>query len=42
MFTAFFNNIPVILWRSVLIGGENRGSRRKPSTYRKSLTNSIT
>ena len=36
---ATFNNISVILWWSVLIGGGNRSTQRKPPTCRKSLTN---
>ena len=35
VFNATFNNVPVISWLSVLFGG---GNRRKPTTYRKSLT----
>ena len=38
---ATFNNISVISWRSVFIGGGNRSTRRKPLTCRKSLTNFI-
>ena len=41
-FNATFNNISVISWDSVLIGGGNRTSQRKPPTYCKSLTNFIT
>ena len=36
------NNISVILWWSVFIGGGNQGTRRIPPTCRKSLTNFIT
>ena len=36
VFNATFNNISVISWRSISIGG---GNRRKPPTCRKSLTN---
>ena len=39
VFNATFNNISVISWQSVFIGG---GNRRKPPTCRKSLTNFIT
>ena len=42
VFNATFNNISVISWRSIIIGGGNRSTRRKPSTCRKSLTNFIT
>ena len=41
VFNATFNNISVISWRSVFIGGGNRRIRRKPPTCRKSLTNVI-
>jgi hypothetical protein len=41
-FNTTFNNISVISWQSVFIGGENRSARRKPLTCRKSLTNFIT
>jgi hypothetical protein len=37
VFNATFNNISVILWRSV-IGGGNRSTQRKPPTCHKSLT----
>ena len=37
VFNASFNNISVILWRSV-IGGGNRCTQRKPPTCHKSLT----
>jgi len=37
VFNAIFNNISVIWWRSVLFGGWNRRTRRKPPTCRKSL-----
>jgi len=37
-----FNNISVISWRSILIGGGNRSTRRKPPICHKSLTNFIT
>jgi len=36
VFNATFNNISVISWRSISIGG---GNQRKPPTCRKSLTN---
>jgi len=39
---ATFNNIPVISWGSALLVEENRSTRRKPPTCRKSLTNCIT
>ena len=42
VFNATFNNISVISWRTVLIGGGIRINRRKPPTCRKSLTNFIT
>jgi hypothetical protein len=42
VFNATFNNISVISWRPVFIGGGNRSTRRKPPTCRKSLTNFIT
>ena len=41
VFNATFNNISVISWRSVFIGGGNRSTPRKPLTCRKSLTNFI-
>ena len=41
VFNATFNNIPVISWRSVFIGGGNWRIRRKPPICRKSLTNVI-
>jgi len=42
VFNATFNNISAISWRSVLFGGGNRSTRRKPPTCHKSLTNFIT
>jgi hypothetical protein len=43
VFNAIFNNISVILWRTVsYIDGGNLSIRRKPLTCRKSLTNFIT
>jgi len=42
VFYATFNNISVISWRSVLIGGGNRSTLGKPQTCCKSLTNFIT
>ena len=42
VFNATFNNISVISWRSVLLGGGNRTTRRIRPTCRKSLTNFIT
>ena len=36
------NNISVISWRSVIFGGGNRRTRRKPPNCHKSLTNFIT
>jgi len=36
-FNATFNNISVISWRSVFIGGRNRSTRRIPQTCCKSL-----
>jgi len=42
VFNAIFNNISAISWRSVLLDGGNRTTRRKPPTYRKSMTNFIT
>jgi len=42
VFNDTFNNISVILWQSVLLGGGNRSTRRKPPTCRKSVTNFIT
>ena len=42
VFNATFNNISVISWWSVLLVEQNRSTRRKLSTYRKSLTNFIT
>ena len=41
VFNVFFNNISVILWRSILLVEENGSTCRKPSTCRKSLTNFI-
>ena len=40
VFNATFNNISVISWLSVLLGGGNRSTRRKPPTCCK-LTNLI-
>ena len=42
VFNATFNNIPVISWRSVLLVEETWRTRRKPPTWRMSLTNFIT
>jgi len=43
VFNATFNNISVISWRTVnFIYGGNLSTRRKPRTFRKSLTNFIT
>ena len=42
MFDVTFNNMSVISWRSVLNGGGNQSTLRKPLTCRKSLTNFIT
>ena len=42
MFYPTFNNISVISWRSVLLLEETGVPRRKPPTYRKSLTDFIT
>ena len=39
VFSATFNNISVISWWLVIIGGGNWRIRRKPPTCRKSLTN---
>jgi hypothetical protein len=39
VFSASFNNISVISWRSVFIGGGNWCTRRKPPTCSKSLKN---
>ena len=39
---ATFNNILVISWRSVFIGGGNRSTCRNPPTCQKSLTNRST
>jgi len=41
-FSATFNNISAISWRSVLLVVETRASGEKPPTCRKSLTNVIT
>ena len=41
-FNATFNEISAIWRRSVFICGGNQSTRRKPSTCRQSLTNSIT
>jgi hypothetical protein len=38
-FIAIFNNISVFFTAVNFIGGGNRSTRRKPPTYRKSLTN---
>ena len=38
VFNATFNNISVISWLTVIVGG-NRSTRRKPPARRKSLTN---
>jgi hypothetical protein len=40
VFNATFNNILIISWRSVLFGGWNRSTRRKPPTCR-SLTDKL-
>ena len=37
VFNATFNNISIILWRSVFLVEEFLSARRKPPTYRKSL-----
>ena len=42
VFYATFNNISAISWRSVLLVGGNRNTRRKLLTCCKSLTNFIT
>jgi len=42
LFNATFNNISVILWRSVLLVEETGESGEKPPTCHKSLTNIIT
>jgi hypothetical protein len=42
VFSATFNNISAISWRSTLLMEQNRSTWRKPLTYRKSLTNFIT
>jgi len=42
VFNATFNNISGISWWSVLVGGGNRRTRRKPPTCHKSLSNFIT
>ena len=42
VFNATFNNISVILWRSVLLVEETGGPGKKPPTCHKSLTNFIT
>jgi len=40
VFNVTFINILVISWRSVLLtNGGNRNTRRRPSTFRRSLTN---
>ena len=41
-FNASFNNISVISWRSVFIGGGNQSTPTKPPICRKLLTNFIT
>ena len=41
VFNATFNNISVILWRSVLLVEETRMTRRKQPTCRKSLTGKV-
>jgi len=38
VFNVTFNNISVILWQIVIIGGGNRSTRRNPPTCRKLLT----
>ena len=40
VFKGTFDNISVISWQSVLLG-EETSTQRKPSTYRKILTNLI-
>jgi len=42
VFNVTFNNISGISWRSVLVGGGNRRTRRKPLACHKSLSNFIT
>jgi hypothetical protein len=42
VFNTTFNNISVISWQSVFIGGGNWSTLGKPLTCRKSLTNFIT
>jgi len=42
VFSSTFNNISAISWRSTLLMEQNRSTRRKPPTYRKSQTNFIT
>jgi len=42
VFSATFNNISIISWRSVLFGGGNRCTRIKPPTSRKLLATIIT
>jgi len=42
VFSATFNNISAISWRSIVLVEENRSSRGKPPTCRKSLINFIT
>jgi hypothetical protein len=42
VFNTTFNNISVILWRSVFFVAWNRSTRRKPTTCHKSLINFIT
>jgi hypothetical protein len=39
LFIAIFNNISVVFTAVNFIGGANWSTRRKPPTYRKSLTN---
>ena len=41
VFNATFNNISVISWWSLFIGGGNRSTQRKLPICRKSLTNFI-
>ena len=39
VFDATFNNMSAISWRLVLLAEEIEGTRRKPPTCRKTLTN---
>jgi hypothetical protein len=39
VFNATFNNSLAISWQSVLNGGGNRSTRKKPPTNRKSMSN---